>query len=249
MTEIINESWTGRLLTALVTAVAIIAAGGLVGGGIRGFRAADRFVTVKGVAEKPVRADLAIWPLRIVVADASLPSAQYRMNEGTVIARRFLIANGIDSTQISLQGLRVQDTAANPYQGERAGPRFIIEQTVLVRSNDVDLVQQTSSRVGALVNQGVVFSSGQEYGPGGPTYLFTKLNELKPTMIAEATAEARKAAEQFARDSKSRLGGIRSANQGVFVILPRDEIPGFDEKNQPDKIVRVVSTIEYRLAD
>jgi hypothetical protein len=94
-----------------------------------------------------------------------------------------------------------------------------------------------------------VFSSGQEYGPGGPTYLFTKLNELKPTMIAEATAEARKAAEQFANDSKSRLGGIRSANQGVFVILPRDEIPGFDEKNQPDKIVRVVATIEYRLAD
>ena len=245
----LNENWTGRLLTALVVAVAVIAAGGLIGGGIRGFRAADRFVTVKGVSERPVRADLAIWPLRIVVADGSLPSAQYRMNEGTVLARRFLMANGIDSTSISVQGLRVQDTEANPYRGTPGGPRFIIEQTVLVRTTDVERVETTSSRVGALVNQGIVFSSGQEYGPGGPSYLYTKLNDLKPQMIAEATAEARKAAEQFARDSTSRIGGIRSANQGVFVILPRDEIPGFGEQNQPDKIVRVVSTVEYRLVD
>jgi hypothetical protein len=246
----VNETWTGRLLVALVGAVAIIAAGGLIGGGIRGFRAADRFVTVKGVSERPVRADLAIWPLRIVVADDALPSAQFRMNDGTRLARRFLVANGIDSTAISIQGLRVQDTSANPYRGGGpGGPRFIIEQTVLVRTTNVELVESTSSKVGALVNQGVVFSSGQEYGPGGPTYLFTKLNDLKPQMIAEATAEARKAAEQFARDSKSRIGGIRSANQGVFVILPRDEIPGFGEQNMADKIVRVVSTVEYRLVD
>ena len=245
----LNENWTGRLLTALVVAVAVIAAGGLIGGGIRGFRAADRFVSVKGVSERSVRADLAIWPLQLVVADASLPSAQYRMNESTVLTRRFLMANGIDSSAISLRGFRVQDTAANPYQGDRGGPRFIIQQTVLVRSTDVALIEKTSAAVSALVNQGVVFSSGQEYGPGGPSYLFTKLNDLKPQMIAEATAEARKGAEQFARDSKSRIGGIRSANQGVFVILPQDEIPGMSEENQAEKKVRVVATVEYRLVD
>jgi hypothetical protein len=246
----INENWTGRVLTSLVVAVAIIAAGGLIGGGVRGFRAADRFVTVKGVSERTVRADLAIWPLQLVVADASLPSAQYRMNENVVRTMQFLKVNGIDTATVSLRGFRVQDTSANPYQrGEFGGPRYIIQQTVLVRSTDVPLIERTSSAVGALVNAGVVFSSGAEYGPGGPSYIFTKLNDLKPQMIAEATAEARKGAEQFAHDSKSRIGGIRSANQGVFVILPQEEIPGFDEKNQADKVVRVVATVEYRLVD
>jgi len=84
---------------------------------------------------------------------------------------------------------------------------------------------------------------------GGPTYRFTRLNDLKPEMIAEATAEARRAAEQFARDSDSQLAGIRRANQGVFVIQARDQAPGLDEGSQPDKTVRVVSTIEYYLED
>ena len=82
--------------------------------------------------------------------------------------------------------------------------------------------------------------------------MFRKLNDLKPSMIAEATAEARKAAEQFAKDSKSRLGGIHRANQGVFVILPRDASdtqggPGMGEQSQMYKLVRVVTTVEYLL--
>jgi hypothetical protein len=99
------------------------------------------------------------------------------------------------------------------------------------------------------VKAGVVLSS--EGGPGGsgPTYLFTRLNDLKPGMIAEATANAKVAAQQFAKDSGSRLGKIRSANQGVFVILPRDQVPGIMEERQLRKIVRVVATLEYDLAD
>lgn len=99
-----------------------------------------------------------------------------------------------------------------------------------------------------------MLSSGPEWGPGGPSYIFRRLNDLKPGMIAEATAEARKAAEQFAKDSKSRLGGIHAANQGAFVILPRDATsgdqgPGMAEQTQIYKIVRVVTTVEYLLRD
>ena len=86
-------------------------------------------------------------------------------------------------------------------------------------------------------------------GNGGPTFLFTRLNEIKPPMIAEATASARQAAEQFAKDSQSRLGSIRQANQGVFVILPRDQAPGASEESQRVKTVRVVTTVEYYLRD
>jgi hypothetical protein len=80
-------------------------------------------------------------------------------------------------------------------------------------------------------------------------FLFRNLNAIKPAMIAEATAAARAAAQEFARDSESRLGGIRQANQGVFVILPRDQAPGVNESDQLQKTVRVVSTIDYNLRD
>jgi hypothetical protein len=103
--------------------------------------------------------------------------------------------------------------------------------------------------VAELVNSGVVLSSGGEYGGGGPTFVFTGLNKLKPAMIGEATARAREAAEQFARDSKSPLGGIRQASQGVFEILPRDQAQGITQESQVTKTVRVVSTVDYFLKD
>jgi len=92
-----------------------------------------------------------------------------------------------------------------------------------------------------------VLGTGGGYGDNTPTFLFTRLNDLKPAMIAEATARAREAATQFAKDADSRLGGIRRANQGVFVILPRDQAPGIQEERQLRKILRVVSTIDYYL--
>ena len=99
------------------------------------------------------------------------------------------------------------------------------------------------------MRNGVVLSSGQEYGGGGPTFVFTGLNAIKPPMIAEATARARESAEQFARDSKSTLSGIRHANQGTFEILPRDQAQGISEESQVVKKVRIVTTVEYGLRD
>jgi hypothetical protein len=101
--------------------------------------------------------------------------------------------------------------------------------------------------VGELVGAGVVLSARSDFGGSGPTFLFTRLNDLKPAMIAEATANARAAAEQFARDSQASLAGIRTASQGVFVILPRDQAEGAQEQQQLHKTVRVVSTVEYFL--
>lgn len=114
---------------------------------------------------------------------------------------------------------------------------------------DVDRIAAAAQAVGELVNGGVALQN--EGGPmqAGPVYIFTKLNELKPAMIAEATKAARAAAQQFATDADARLGGIRRANQGVFQIGPRDDYPGAFEPRQPMKIIRVVTTVEWKLAD
>ena len=237
----------------ILLSLSIALAGWFIAGGLTGIRTADRFVTVKGVSEREVKSDLALWPIRLAVADDNLSLAQSRINQNVVKVVAFLRANGIDSTEVELQGLRVTDVMANPFNPpNRVGNRFIIQQTVMVRSDNPERVRTTSQKVGELVNTGVVLSSGQEWGPGGPTYVFRRLNDLKPSMIAEATAEARKAAEQFAKDSKSRLGGIHTANQGVFMILPRDAAAaeqgtGTNEQSQILKTVRVVTTVEYLL--
>ena len=124
---------------------------------------------------------------------------------------------------------------------------MVIQQTVIVRSRSPEVVMAASQRVSEQVAEGVILSSSGEYGVGGPTFIFTRLNQLKPAMVAEATSNARGAAQQFATDSLTALGGIRQASQGVFVILPRDQAPGVNESGQLQKIVRVVSTVQYLL--
>jgi hypothetical protein len=182
-----------------------------------------------------------------VAADDDLVRAQASINETTKRIRAFLVSQGLDTSQAQLGSLRVTDRQANPYQAGEAGRRFIVRQVLIVRSTEPAKVLAASQRIGELVQTGVVLSSGEEYGPGGPTFLFTKLNEIKPAMIAEATSRAREAAEQFAHDAQSKLGGIRQANQGVFVILPRDQAPGVSEESQMQKVVRVVATVDYYL--
>ena len=185
--------------------------------------------------------------LRVVAASNDLAAAQASVARSIARIRAFLVRNGIDTTQAELQEIQVTDAYANAYRPAGETPtRFIVRQTLMVRSPKPEVVLAASQRVGELVAAGLVLSS-QEYGPSGPTYLFTRLNDIKPAMIAAATANARAAAEQFAKDSRTTVAGIRQANQGVFVILPRDQASGITEESQLNKIVRVVTTVEYFL--
>ncbi|MFC1790974.1 SIMPL domain-containing protein [Gemmatimonadota bacterium] len=242
-----SETMRSFTLPSLFLATGIVVAGALLGSGFRAGRAADRFVTVKGVSEQEVEADLALWPLQIVAAGNDLGAVQAQMNSMVERTRAFLGENGVPTDQTTIQSFKVTDTQAERYGGNSPSNRFIITQTLMVRSEDPRVVQAASQRVGELVQTGVVLTSGQEYGPGGPTYLFTRLNDLKPEMLAQATDRAREAAQEFASASGSAVGKIRRANQGVFQILPRDPSPGQSEQNQLFKIVRVVATLEYLL--
>jgi len=246
------------LLPAALLALGLVGAGALVGSNIPRLRTADRTVSVKGVSEREARADLAIWPLRLVVTSDDLGEANAELARSAQAVRTFLAAQGLAAggagsdggssggTEVTVQDFTVTDARSN--QGSYVpGSRYVIRQTIVVRSADVDRVRAASQRVSELVQNGVVLSSGQEYGGGGPTFLFTKLDALKPPMIAEATARARQAAEQFARDSRAELGGIRTATQGYFEILPRDQAPGISQESQVVKTVRVVTTVVYGL--
>jgi uncharacterized protein len=221
-------------------AIGLLGAGALVGQGIVNARAGDRFVTVRGAAERTVKADLAVLPIRFTASGDVLSDVQARIDQDLATVRGFLTAQGYPADAVDLGRLEVADTLSREYTSQNGGPRFILAQTIVVRTGDVDRVQQTTRALNDLVRQGVVL---QDFA--GPSYIFTKLNDVRPAMIAEATAAARTGGEQFAKDSGTPLGGIRQANQGSFEILARDEAG--DEASSVTKKVRVVATISYRL--
>ena len=233
-----------KLIPAVVfgglLAIGMIGGGALIGQGVVNARVGDRSVSVRGLAERYVKADLAILPLRFTASGEVLTEVQGRIDGDLAIVRRFLTDQGYPASAVTLGRLEVTDTRSQAYGSNDDRPRFILAQTVIVRTADVDRVQTSTRALNDLIRQGVVL---QDFA--GPNYVFTKLNDLRGPMIAEATASARDGAVQFAQDSGAAVGGIRQASQGYFEILPRDEIG--DESQSPDKKVRVVTTISYRL--
>lgn len=234
-----------NIVAAAILGGAMVGSAFIAAQGLERFRMADRIVVVKGLAERDVRADLAIWPLRLVAATDQLDLGQNEIAQARTKVEAYLAARGFAAEDIRAERLEVQDTDANPYRTNEAPARFVLGQTLILRSEKVDAVVDAISHSGELVADGVVLSPDA----GEPQFRFTGLNEIKPALIAEATAEARNSAEQFARDSGSKVGGIRDANQGVIQILPRDRDDAYAETQSVEKRVRVVTTVTYRLED
>lgn len=229
-----------RLVAALIVAAGVALAGWFVGQGVE-HRRDERKVWVKGLAEKPVRADLAVWPLRYAEAGNDLADVQARIQKDNAAVQSFLAAHKLGDA-VHGRDLQVVDRAAQTWGESNYKQRFVVTATMLVRSHDVDAVAAAAQDTQALIQQGVALAQGV-----APSYIFTRLNAIKPALIAEATRNARAAAQQFAHDSGSEVGGIVDANQGLIEILPRDPVPGAQQEQQIDKTVRVVATLVYAL--
>jgi len=240
----------GTVMPALLLALGLILGGWILGSQIKAIRLADRYVTVKGLVERKVKSDLAIWPLTYKEAGDELSSLYAKTEADKTTVLQFLDAQGIQSSEIELGIIRVVDTQANEYGGNTRAPhRYIVEQQITVRTARVDQVAAAAQKTMQLLQKGIVLGGN----PGqGLTYKFTALNSIKPDMITEATRNARAAADRFAADSGSKVGSIRTANQGVFSILPADQAgesgdAGFGADSSLMKTVRVVTSVEYYL--
>jgi hypothetical protein len=226
-------------ILGLCILVGLTAFGALVGRALYRARAAERIVTVKGLSEREVPADLVLWPIVYSVTGDDLAALQGRVEEDAAKVRAFLTALGFDGSEMSLSAPRVMDREGQSYGNQRVD-RYLVESTLTLRTSKIGAARAAIERSGDLVKQGVTLIRSYEYTT---QYLFTGLEAIKPEMIAEATRDARRAAEQFANDSGSRVGAIRNAQQGYFSIEDRDPF-------SPEwKRIRVVTTVEYFLAD
>lgn len=243
----------------MANSFATIIAGGLIGLGIAsgGFLAGEslvksrlgyRVVTVKGLAERQVQADLGFWPIRFLVTGATLEDARGKLEASQAAVEVFLKQAGFSAEDVQVQNIQAEDRQAgyNASQSPEEA-RFVLTEDVLVKSADVQKLAEASRKVGDLLKSGVVFSA-DAYN-AGPSFVFTKVNDLKGDMLSEATKRAREAAEQFAAESGAKVGDIQNANQGVIEINPAVEIPNDRPDKQIGKKVRVVTTITYLLRD
>ncbi|TKS54758.1 SIMPL domain-containing protein [Luteimonas yindakuii] len=228
------------VVAALLIALGLLGAGWFASHGMTGLRTADRFVTVKGLAERTVDADLVVWPLSQTVGGDDLAAVQSQLDANTATIRAFLSGAGFPDDEVVVSPPRLEDRWAYSWGESRPPERYRYSNTVTLRTGRVAEAMEALRRSGQMVAGGVMLNTDEG---GGPQFEFTRLNAIKPELIAEATANARASAEQFANDSGARIGGIRSANQGVISISDRD-------RGSPHvKTVRVVSTVEYFLKD
>jgi uncharacterized protein len=229
-----------QILSATIVALGLVITGFALRSGIVKFKQLDRIVSVKGLAEREVKADKVTWPL-IYKELGNDPSEMYSVLE-TKNAKvvNFLKSAGLVDSEISVNPPVITDRQADNYNNEIMTFRYKATSVITVTSTNVDKVRQLMRRKTELMKQGIAIVS-EEYGDNVISYEFTKLNSIKPAMVEEATKNARATAEKFASDSGSKLGGIRSATQGQFSIDNRDANTPYIKK------VRVVSTIEYTL--
>ncbi len=230
-------------LSVLLLSVALVLSGYFIGNLQVNARKFDRYVTVKGLSEREVAADLAVWPINIALAGNDLQELSRRIEDQNEAVYEFFLRQGFRPDEITRGPVNINDARANIYstQGGQIPYRYLAKSEFTVRTRDIPKLQGALTNSLELLSRGIVMGSKNEWQP--IEYIFTGLNDLKPEMVEEATENARTVAAQFAKDSKAVVGDIRVARQGLFSIANRDA-------NTPEvKKIRVVSTIDFFLQD
>jgi hypothetical protein len=236
----------------LLVAIGLAVAGYFVSDTLYKGRAASNTVTVKGFAERDVKADLALWQFSYALTGGDLAQLYARSSENEKTLTDFLVQKGFSKAEIKPGSVQLEDLLANQYRTNNipADKRYILRNTIAVRSTAVERVESTQRALNDLIRQGIVLTGNSV------DFQFTRLNDIKAAMLRDATKNARDAAQQFANDAGSRVGSIQSATQGFFSIGARDSAAqgtggegGYvpPQASSIDKKVRVVVTLTYYL--
>lgn len=240
---------TDRVVLGAVAifALGLTSSGYALGDGLRRSKMAEhRSVTVRGVSQRNVTADLATWTVDFSHQGSDFGAVQQSVDAQAHAARTFFQRAGfradeITDTDVSFSREQPKDKDGNPL-----GAKVLtVHRSLQLRTADVMRARAAKSREADLLRDGVELSGSSA------TYTFTGLNALKPAMIGEANKNARDMAEQFARDSGAAVGKIKTASQGYFSVTARDGDDCDDcasaAGGSPFQKVRVVTTIDYDL--
>ena len=241
MNETKQTSATMRLIVAsAVIAIGLLALGLCMRSGLKSFNDSQRTVEVRGLSTREVPANQVTWPIVFKQVGNDLPQVYASVSSTNDAIVAFLKSNGIAGKDISVSAPQMTDLSADRYNSQPIPFNYSVTSVVTVSSSEVTKVHDLINRQGELLKRGIPIST--DYS-NPITYNYTDLNSIKPEMIAEATKNAREAAEKFADDSDSKIGKIKEARQGQFTIEDRDTYTPYIKQ------VRVVTTLVYYLED
>ncbi len=229
----------GKLFSGLFIMIGLMVLGVMIPKAVGEYRSYDRTVNVKGLCEREVKADKVIWPVvyKVMADDIQSLYDQTGRNNEAIIS--FLTKGGVDKAEITVSVPQISDKYANEYGNNDRAFRYIATNVITVYTDKVDTVLELMSKQSDLMKKGIV-TDGNSW-ENRVEFKYEGLNGIKPSMIEEATKNAREAAEKFAKDSDSRLGKIKTANQGTFTIENRDSNTPYIKK------VRIVTSVTYYL--
>lgn len=197
----------------------------------------DRSITVRGLSEREVMANKVTWPIVYKIAGDDMQQLYAKYEANNKILHQYLTAHGVKDEEISVNAPDISDNQGNSYSQRTY--RFILTGVMTVTSENVEQVQKLINSQGELLKQGIaVIASDWNYRT---IYEYTALNEIKPEMIADATLNARKAADKFAEDSGAKVGRLITATQGQFSIDDRDPYTPYIKR------IRVVTSLQYEI--
>ncbi len=239
-----NKDHVGLLFLGIFLAAGISTGGYFVSQTLYNAKVALNTAEAKGLAERRVNADRANWTIVFTNTGntrADIPEL-YKQSENDQNAIVSLLKeSGFDDSEIKVDVLNYASQEFRDENQRLVDQKHTLTGSVSVETNKVSLVSQARAKVNRLIAKGMDIENRK------PAYHFTRLNEIKPDMLKEATRNARIAANEFAENAGVTVGGIRSALQGSFYIRDAGEEYGDTEKIEKD--VRVVTTITFFLVD
>lgn len=237
-----NSSRLEIIVAALVLSLGLAAAGYFIGQTLYNAKIAINTAEVKGLAERRVEADRAYWKIQYTVTgnDKNKIPRLYKQSEADqkqVIA--LLLESGFEESELSPGVINYLQKEFRDEDQKLVEEQYLLVGSIEVETNKVKLLSVVRSKMNKLIAHGLDIKNN------APAYYFTKLNEIKPDMLKEATKNARVAANEFAANAGVKVGGIRSARQGGFII--RDVGENYDDTKKIDKDVRVVTNVTFYL--
>ena len=240
------SAFSEKIVPAVLVAVGLAVAGWTVGEGLQSFRDADRYITIKGLAEQDVKSDFAIWTVSFRRAAADYDDVRQQLTDDREAVMAFLQDQGFAESDIEGRPLQINDLLARDYGQQDVTFRYTGTGAVTVRSDNVDAVSKDANSIDPLIKLGVQMSQEGPMG-GAPRYFLRGFNDIKPLLLEQAIDKATEQAEKFASDAGAMLGGLKRADQGTIQILDDDGSDGYTTGQTIGKRLRVVSTFVYSL--
>ena len=239
------------MLRTVIFSIALVVAASVLGYQVKQVGGGRETISVKGLAEKPIKADRAEWKVMIQVRGDTIADALGRLRRERPQLDDFLAKAGFDKAVIS-ESNESAEPNYEQVEGRNGNMRsvqqgHIARQTITIGTTDIAKVIAASRAI-------VQFEAeGHPVGYGDPQYLVSNLEDVKMSLIADAMKNSRVRAAEFAKNGDVKVGSMRSASQGAFYILPAgadqdvSDWGGSYDKSTVDKIARVVVTVDYRI--